>query len=1421
MMVNLVKARRHRPYGAHLKHSLYNSDAHSNGNTYDPYHLNINGSHTVHEDPDHTEVNLRKKQLGSNTFHTGARIYAKKKSRCHCRLGDVSCTCNKRRHRGGAGGHLSGAHGHGAFGAGGHSHGPFGSGHGAHSGINDADGNYGGDGNGNNGPANTAAKAAKRLNDYNDFVQAAAASNIPMSRVIPGANAALDNGVALQSLMQKFRESLPRADSPAAMAALGKAYAILNQAPNGDFYTQYVGPDGVRTGLTYEEMAHNLIRKYSSPDPAVNLEATENDIDAAAESALQNPEVVAKSDFNTLVNNGVPEKDAIKMANERAAHVQHNNDEHIDMANSLKESIAAAYEAANHRVLQAEVEHDKILDFAKHSAETNAELFKEHRFPLIHPIHLNETELAYLKGLKDVVPPEAIKQKVFETYHGALGSGNPPDVAMSQAIRTGYLISEYNKHLRQGVSPKEALQIVQDKAIRQNEVDQRRDFIQNSGPEIAQMLAEKTKLVQHAIAHVAKDPDNKDQILMEYDNHKKDLEINQSNALHKMATDQDIRKPERIAEALINQSQNIGNKMLDIAYEHPIVQKEIIAQGMEASADMAKEFKGHLDHVVEEENRHSPKPKSALTLLDQAKKEHQLDNLSRKNAETEKKILDGIIKEQKDSEVMATEENLAKKERIKKIIEQGRKAADEVLKKGGTKSEATAVKNLAEQALAKKIEKQEEAVRKDVLKYLSSSIDPKKAKQFANHVAIAHTGDNEIGKTTEEVLRKQKERRKREALENNLYADLSNENIDVVKTIPSDSTEVSVDNSVMSFPLNTFIDEKPRDKGEAYVKSRPEILRNLVRNTITKGKVDSGLNTLKTENGFYNIGENVEKVHIEDGFAYVKPSCKLSMEKAGIDTSEWKSKHNQGERKNIPNGQLYYEAKIKDAYLQLPTPLNKTPNSMISNANSQIDSSCIDEVNINKGSLLQKAWDDFTDDVHPKLNLIPDEDKKMEEISKLKHAMNQERKKEKLDGTTVYTQTNPDGTKHITTIPPYGVPESFEEEEGMKRLSNIDPDKTLAISETPIEATGEPIVNPLENVEEEKVLEAFINNTFAAGRAKNKAAKVVGSTNAFTESRDQAKADLIQAEDIEIEQHYRKDDSLAAKIKNDLIRKTKAYSNALNIESDEYINMINNIPDSTIYGMINYNNQTNKPATSLLDEGWSKSLSNIASTTSVSKLMNYMFNSISNVTGQPNNVSSVVVEKHLVPNLKGVKTTEINRRPNNVTLDITVEPPKPGTTILSRQVTAGTPTVRTGTDSSYRLNAPGTDSLSHSDGVVRNGSTNPLVRNTGPLTAEGGVRIVVPGNANGIVPPSTPSNTQPRGDGTSLNMNIPRGNPPNNLPSRRPPTNPTRAPRPSAPRLQNPGSTALPRPNGYTPTGGSTSPTGSQNPVRIASSAQK
>ena len=58
-----------------------------------------------------------------------------------------------------------------------------------------------------------------------------------------------------------------------------------------------------------------------------------------------------------------------------------------------------------------------------------------------------------------------------------------------------------------------------------------------------------------------------------------------------MATDQDIRKPERIAEALINQSQNIGNKMLDIAYEHPIVQKEIIAQGMELQLIWQKNLK--------------------------------------------------------------------------------------------------------------------------------------------------------------------------------------------------------------------------------------------------------------------------------------------------------------------------------------------------------------------------------------------------------------------------------------------------------------------------------------------------------------------------------------------------------------------------------------------------------------------------------------------------------------------------------------------------------------------------------------------------------------------------------------------------------------------------------------------------------------
>ena len=88
------------------------------------------------------------------------------------------------------------------------------------------------------------------------------------------------------------------------------------------------------------------------------------------------------------------------------------------------------------------------------------------------------------------------------------------------------------------------------------------------------------------------------------------------------------------------------------------------------------------------------------------------------------------------------------------------------------------------------------------------------------------------------------------------------------------------------------------------------------------------------------------------------------------------------------------------------------------------------------------------------------------------------------------------------------------------------------------------------------------------------------------------------------------------------------------MEKEDYINLIKRIPDSVIYKMNEYNSDPNKKPTEILDTDFSKSLKQVSSNDiSTSNLINYIFNSISKVTGKPNNTSAVILEKHIVPNL--------------------------------------------------------------------------------------------------------------------------------------------------------------------------------------------
>lgn len=1249
----------------HLEHHEHNHSGHSHSAGSDS---------TIHDDPDHTDVDLRNKGRGrgrGRNKHSGTVVHVRKRNR----------------HRG-------------------RSHNNF---------VNPEI-------TGTNAAGRALAREAAAIaahtgvsgEDVAEVLKTVPHTSAPMNyssmeEVKAGANSELDKSLSLQNLMDGFRNFLPRVGQ-AADEIIAGAGEILSRAPNRNANAMFVDSNGEPTGRTFREEAEALVRSGANAlgrrrgQEAINsgisnpLEAENAHIDQVMLGNYRNPGAVAEQEFQNLVRSGVPPANASHLAGRMAQGAQAELRERAGLADALKESAKDKFVAANHRQLQGE----RINDANFQAAVIDDELRKKSYVPRLHPVHLNDEELGFLRQLGNQLPPSEIGRHMLNAYNKSAQSGETEADARAAAGRAGFLMSEFNNELRRGVPPHLATEIIKERGNIQDAVEQRRSFVQHNGPEIAQLVAENTQLVQGAAAKIARNPERKEEVLEELDDDMKQLAIKHANFVHERANIEDIHKPRKAAEDLIDETKFINDEIMNIAHNAPIVAKDIIKKGMDNARETAKAFNNTLDTVNSEEKRHSPIPKSALKLLDEAKKEQHLDSIARKNAEDEQKRREALLKESKDAEVMATEEKLARDNRARKIKEQGMKAAENVLRSGGTIEEARAVKAMAEQGAAQAMENKEASVRNDVLKSLANGVNPEKARRIAAHVASAHTGENAIGKTPEEVMANEAEARKKEALEKAIFSDFSNEKVDVVKIIPTDASEVNVNNSSLKFPLNTFVDETPKDRGEEFVKNRADVLKNLVRNTVTQNRVDSGLNMIQTSDGWLNLGENSSKLLVQKAVAFIKPSGKLQMEKEGIDTTKWKSRHNQGERPEIPNGELYYEAEVTNAELPLPSPINKTPGRFMSNADEQLDANHIDELHIIKGTLRQVPWKDFSDLVHPRLNLYPNEEEKIKEANMFKDALAEEKKKEKLDSIKIYSFTNPNGDKHITTVPQYGIPETFEEKEGMKRLSNIDPDKNIAISETPTESEKEPMINPLDNIPEDQILNSFIENTISEGRVKGKASKIISPINAFTGRIDMNKSAMLQIEQFNVTKHFINDGSEAAKVKNDLIRHTTSFAKQLGMNNDEFVNLVKRIPDSVIYKMDKYNQQPDKKPTDLLDEDFSKTITQISGDASASMIINYIFISIGKVTGKPNNVSSTLLEKHIIPNLKAVETVQKVTGSNRSAETSKVEALKAGSTVVGEVNVNGTPSISTGKNTSYVYPDPTHPPIPITDSEVRN-----------------------------------------------------------------------------------------------------------------------
>ncbi|KAF9764898.1 Polar tube protein 3 [Nosema granulosis] len=1121
--------------------------------------------------------------------------------------------------------------------------------------------------------SNTPAEIAKALNETPH--SSAPLMYTPMRVVKKGEDPQLERDLDIQKTMKSLRSALP-SSSPDTDSLLNTAEDILRSAPQGNVDAPYIDKNGNPTGKSYSETAEDFIEGFGMGRPNFG--------------GRMNPTKIAEQEYKSMVDNGMPPEQARTIANSIEEHEFDDMNKHMRMKDAFRRDMEEASQERAMSAMKNDIQTQKVADNATDRAKLDQEIATQFSAPKLHPINISEEEIGLLKGIGDVVPPKKIVEYVEDAYENAVASGLPQSVARAQAERAGALVTDFNSMLRGGESVETALSHVKDKADRLNGVDQRRDLLQNGSVEIAQLVAQKTELLQQALQKVAKDPDCKDKVFDELTQEMKKVDAQHAQFLHELQNKVRIREPKKLAEEIIDQTNEDQAALLDVAYKNPIVTKDILQKGINNVEMAAEKLNSHLEAVNYQEQKHNPPSVSALKLLDDAKRQDKLKKIAKKNAEEEQKAYERMIKDQQDMQVMETEEKLAAANKAKKIIEEGRRAAEGVLKSGGTVDDATAVKAFTENAAAKAFENKEASLRNEIMKKMGGpSRNPEMARRMAAHIAIAHSGDNAVGKTPEEVMKKEQEIQKREILKNALFNDLSTEKFEINSVIPEKADEINIDKSVVKFPLKTFIDEEATNIGEEYVKNKKQAINDEVRNKFTKKRIDSGLNVIETEDGFLNLGENSQKITIEDGVAFFTPAAKLKMEKKGINTDYFVPKHNQGERKDLARGETYYEAAVKNMDLSLPSPYNKTPDTLLSNGKNVIDVEEASAIVINKGKLHQIPWKDYSDMIKPKLNPYPNEAEKIEEAEKMTDQLEAEKRKEALDSIKVNTITNPDGEKHIVVVPPYGISEMFEETEGMKRLSHIDPSKNVAVSETPTEDRQEPVINPLANVPSHKMVEEFIEEIFNEASRSGKVNRFVDSNNAFTGRPDPRKQTLVEEKTIDYEQYLKNDNKPTSSVKNAMIKNTKALSQSMNVSEEEFIELVNKVPDSAIAMMMAYNEQSETTRAELVDAPFFKMLQPLGNDVSVYNFISQIFTQIAKVTGKPNTATSKTLEKQVVPNLKAVKTEQVMNRPSGNPSVVTQETaPKKGTTVLSKQVTKGLPRVPTGTDSSFPVQDP-------------------------------------------------------------------------------------------------------------------------------------
>ncbi|ELA40989.1 uncharacterized protein VICG_01948, partial [Vittaforma corneae ATCC 50505] len=441
---------------------------------------------------------------------------------------------------------------------------------------------------------------------------------------------------------------------------------------------------------------------------------------------------------------------------------------------------------------------------------------------------------------------------------------------------------------------------------------------------------------------------------------------------------------------------------------------------------------------------------------------------------------------------------------------------------------------------------------------LSPQVGEAKAVGEAEHIATAHTGRNPVGNTIGDInghMKAAAEEEGEKQIQKHIPAE---EQLGIVKLLPDNITQMNADNSTVELPLTGLPSAKAETAEEEKIKEELEDLRDNIRNKVTKEKFNSGLVTIKGEEGFLNLPESCKEIQIKSGTVYFDQAGYDRMVAQNLDTTPLKPVFSRGSQP------LYYKADIKNMKMKLPSALNTNPQKLLFNEYESINIEFAKKIDILNGVVGCEAWDKFSARMRPKVykgvskgaDEVPEYIKKeFEQIESMKDGMRDAK---------VNVISNPDGSVIAEIKPQYGISTKMSLGEAVNKAAAMAEKKSLAgMSE-----------NNLNVGQDEKVdyTKDFMNKVEKDLKAKQGREEVLNENNSLAGGISETIKGLkgtIGGSEL-IRKHKREGSDQETIVFNEMAERSGGMAQRMKMQQDEFLESLSRVDHATISELLKH-----------------------------------------------------------------------------------------------------------------------------------------------------------------------------------------------------------------------------------------------------------